>query len=123
MYKHEILGKKLVISNKAYDSLTRKWRVEKIREDKVHGMGVIYIRGECPYCGKYKDVLECASACPFSKFETKRFGCMEILESLLDMRNYPYAVDINIARWENREKAIACVSAVEKELRKFKKVK
>jgi hypothetical protein len=115
MYKTVILGKELVISNKAYEALVRKWRVGNITDNVING--------DCSYCGKYLKIMKCNPKCPYEKFQTKiHSGCKVILLQLTK-DNFPFSFRISYAIWDTKEKAIACVSAVEEELKKFEKVK
>jgi hypothetical protein len=116
MYKTVILGKELVISNKAYEALVRKWRVGNIRNNFNW-----IISGICDYCFKFNGYGKICKGCPFEKHSGKH-GCQSLLKKIA-RNNYPKHFYRHGAAWTTKEQAIACVSAVEEELRKFKKVK
>ncbi len=112
MYRHNLLDKEIVISDEAYEELVKKWKCKEIQQMS----GKYRIRGNCYYCTIFEECAEC----PFFKF-TKEFksGCLDIIK-LISPGNFPYIITTSIASWSTKEAAIACVSAVEEELRKFK---
>lgn len=120
MYRHEIFGKELVISNKAYEALVRKWRVGNIKQ---LCKSTWFISGMCSFCISFSVNYKCLSRCPFYKYKTKTtVGCKKVLESIIPPNGRFFNITTKGVYWNFKNQATACVSAVEAELKKFRKV-
>ena len=120
MYRHEMFGEELIISDKAYEALASKWRVGNIKYNKVDKGWEI--TGKCEYCKRHISIFYCKDGCPFSKFRDKLNnykGCFRLIRLIGGLNYVPRDVSQASAFWLTKKAAEACVSAVEKELKKF----
>ncbi len=103
------MGKELIITDEVYNSWIKKWNVKNLK--KVSSLDWT-IRGQCPYCN---------DPC-FSCLLRKLFGGCSIIIGFISNGNNPDTWFTDSCHWITKKKAIACVSKIEAELKKFEEI-